>query len=44
MPSIWPEPFGKVGIEAMSVGRPVIGTSGGGISDWLIDKEVGFFD
>lgn len=42
IPSIWPEPFGKVGIEAMSVGRPVIGTDVGGISEWLTDGEVGY--
>lgn len=37
MPSTWPETFGKVGIEAMSVGRPVIATNVGGVKDWLID-------
>lgn len=42
MPSIWPEPFGKIGIEAMSVGRPVIATDVGGISEWLIDGKTGY--
>jgi glycosyltransferase involved in cell wall biosynthesis len=42
MPSVWPESFGLVGIEAMSVGRPVIATDIGGTSDWLIDHENGF--
>ncbi len=43
MPSIWPESFGKVGIEAMSVGRPVIATNIGGTGDWLEDGVNGFF-
>jgi glycosyltransferase involved in cell wall biosynthesis len=42
VPSIWPEPFGKVGIEAMSVGRPVIASDVGGIGEWLDDGETGF--
>ena len=42
VPSLWPEPFGIVGIEALSHGRPVVAFDSGGISDWLIDGEVGF--
>ncbi len=42
VPSVWPEPFGKVGIEAMSVGRPVIATKVGGIPEWLVDGETGY--
>jgi len=42
VPSIWPEAFGKVGIEAMSVGRPVIASNVGGVSDWLTDGETGY--
>jgi glycosyltransferase involved in cell wall biosynthesis len=41
MPSLRPEAFGIVGVEALSVGRPVIGTNVGGISDWLVDGTVG---
>ncbi len=42
VPSVWQEPFGKVGIEAMSVGRPVVATDVGGISEWLKDGETGY--
>jgi glycosyltransferase involved in cell wall biosynthesis len=42
MPSVWPESFGLVGIEAMSAGRPVMATNIGGTSDWLRDNHAGF--
>jgi glycosyltransferase involved in cell wall biosynthesis len=35
VPSLWPEPFGLVGIEALALGRPVIASATGGILDWL---------
>jgi glycosyltransferase involved in cell wall biosynthesis len=35
VPSIWPEPFGLVGIEAGCVGTPAVGYEVGGIPDWL---------
>ena len=35
VPSLWPEPFGLVGIEALAAGRPVIASATGGIGDWL---------
>jgi glycosyltransferase involved in cell wall biosynthesis len=35
VPSVWPEPFGLVGIEAGSVGLPAVAFDVGGISDWL---------
>ncbi len=42
VPSVWPEPFGKVGIEAMSVGRPVIASDVGGIPEWLVNGKTGY--
>ncbi len=41
VPSLWPEPFGLVGIEAGCVGLPAAGYATGGISDWLIPGESG---
>jgi glycosyltransferase involved in cell wall biosynthesis len=41
MPSIWPEPFGLVGLEAMMRGRAVLASRTGGIPEWLLDGETG---
>ena len=41
VPSIWPEPFGLVGIEAFAAGRPVVASATGGMSDWLEDGVNG---
>lgn len=42
VPSLWPEPFGIVGIEAMSYAKPVVAFSVGGIPEWLEDSVTGF--
>ena len=38
-PVTWPEPFGLVPLEAMSVGRPVVATGTGGSAEYLRDGE-----
>lgn len=42
LPSLWPEPFGMVGLEAHLLGKPVIAFDVGGIHDWLEDGVNGF--
>jgi len=34
-PSLWPEPFGRIAIEAMAAGKPVIGSAIGGIKETI---------
>jgi glycosyltransferase involved in cell wall biosynthesis len=41
VPSVWPEPFGLVGIEAGSVGLPAVAYAVGGIPDWLLPGQSG---
>jgi glycosyltransferase involved in cell wall biosynthesis len=41
IPSVWPEPFGLIGIEAHAAGRPVIASATGGVGDWLQDGVSG---
>lgn len=38
-PVTWPEPWGLVPLEAMSVGRPVVATGTGGSAEYLRDGE-----
>jgi glycosyltransferase involved in cell wall biosynthesis len=41
VPSLWPEPFGQVAVEAMAVKRPVIASAHGGLTDIVLDQETG---
>ena len=41
VPSVWPEPFGLVGVEAGRLGLPAVGFAVGGIPDWLIPGKTG---
>ncbi len=42
-PSLWNEPFGMVGAEAMAHGVPTVAFDVGGIRDWLVPGETGLF-
>ena len=39
VPSLWPEPFGLVAVEAMAAGRPVVASAVGGLAE-LVDPGV----
>jgi glycosyltransferase involved in cell wall biosynthesis len=41
VPSVWPEPFGLVGLEAAARGVPAVAFDVGGVGEWLCDGENG---
>ena len=41
VPSVWPEPFGLVGLEAGAFGTPAVAFDSGGIGEWLRDGVNG---
>jgi glycosyltransferase involved in cell wall biosynthesis len=40
VPSLWPEPFGLVGIEAQARGRPAVAYDVGGIGGWIAGAGI----
>jgi len=42
VPSLWPEPFGLIGLEAAALAVPAAAFDVGGISEWLVDGVSGY--
>jgi glycosyltransferase involved in cell wall biosynthesis len=42
VPSVLPEPFGRVAIESFAAGRPVIASAAGGLMEIVTDGATGF--
>jgi glycosyltransferase involved in cell wall biosynthesis len=41
VPSVWPEPFGAVALEAMAAGKPVVASAIEGLSELVVDGSTG---
>jgi len=41
VPSVWPEPFGTVALEAMAAARPVVASAVGGLAELVVDDVTG---
>jgi len=41
-PSIYPEGFGRIAVESMASGTPIIASNRGGVKDIIDDKKTGF--
>src|SRR3989344_7759396 len=42
IPSVWPEPFGRVALESISQGTPVVATNRGGLKEIIDDSITGY--
>lgn len=40
VPSLWPEPFGLIGPEAMRYGVPVVASGTGGMREWALEGQT----
>lgn len=41
VPSVWPEPFGQVAVEAMAAGKAVVASDVGGLADIVVSGQTG---
>ncbi len=41
IPSVWPEPFGRIALESIGVGTPIVVSDRCGVSENIIDKRWG---
>jgi glycosyltransferase involved in cell wall biosynthesis len=42
MPSIWPEPFGRIPVEANRLGVPAVVSSAGGLPETIVNGVTGY--